>query len=107
MDRLDRLAGSIVTSAGSAATAAVTPLQHAGEDGPAPPPGCRQKPEVTSDAGAALGLIREHGACIFQCDIDGYSDEQVRDRVQLLAREIFGSSLDMANDPVPAPHPKD
>ena len=107
MDRLDRLAGSIVTSAGSATAAAVTPLQHAGEDGPAPPPGCRQKPEVTSDAGAALGLIREQGACIFQCDIDGYSDEQVRDRVELLAREIFGSSLDMAKDPVPAPHPKD
>jgi hypothetical protein len=55
----------------------------------------------------ALAHVREHGACIFQCDIDGFSDGQVRDRVELLAREIFASSLDMAKDPVPAPHPKD
>jgi hypothetical protein len=70
------------------------------------PAGCRSRPAIITDPALALPEIRANGACIFQADVrDDESDAEIRDRVEMMAREIFADHLDMAKDPVPAPNP--
>ncbi len=70
------------------------------------PAGCTSRPATITDPALALPEIRANGACIFQADVtDDETDAEIRDRVELMAREIFSGHLDMAKDPVPAPNP--
>jgi alpha-ketoglutarate-dependent taurine dioxygenase len=102
MERLGRIAAHTAVCTPCAATPA-EPVEAA-------PlgllPGCTSKPAIVTDPKLALPEIQANGACIFQADVtDDETDAEIRDRVELMAREIFAGHLDMAKDPVPAPNP--